>query len=555
MTHLPVRWVRPAVVSAFLLCSAPGAWAQLAGGSLTDGSFAGGNGSLRDAVSSILDGPNVNTGLRPFVFSGAVDVEAGVSDSAGGVGGGFQPLFVVAPDFSLTGTTSRLNVALLYSPRLTYYPSTSSQSLLANTFSGTATATVVPDWLFLNVRGLTGITSRFGNGSLSSNSFISQGEAVQTSSFSVSPYLQHTFGANGTLTVGYTYARTFQDADTDFGQVFSAPNANATAGFGTTGSLATNSEYASYTTGENFGRVQDTISVNASQNSGDPAYQGSSTLSANNTVSYALYRWLTLLASVGYEEYNYPQLGYRLSNPTFSVGATITPNADSSITVRYGRTAGIDTILLNGTFAPTARTRIFGSYGVDIQTGLGARQNLLATTTVSAGGFLVDRVTGAPVLGNSYLASQFALSRIKTLTVGGILQLDRDTFTASVTHSQVTQLSSSTDVFGITTAPGTSTDSTFGTLGWQHDLNPSNSLFSSVSYGTSSSGVYFGNAGGTQDTFQLYTGLRHVFTDTLSGSVSFSHSERSGAALRNIPSAFGGQTSENVLLVGLRKSF
>lgn len=523
---------------------------------MTDGGFGGSNGSLRDTVSTLLTPPTtVNTGL-PWTFSGAIDVEAGATDSPGGTNtSDWQPLILIAPDLSLTGVTSRLNVALTYSPRLTYYPSSGGQSLLSHTFNGNATAVIVPDLLYFNARGITGISSRFGYSSLQSNSFYSRDDAVQTSSFSVSPYLQRTIGGYGTVTAGYVYSASFQDNNGGIPLNFGAPNAISTAGFGTTGNLQTNTEYASFTTGENLGRVQYSGSISASQNSGSTFYQGSTTLSDNNQVSYALYRWLTLLATVGYEEYKYPNGGYSLTEPSWSIGATVIPNPDSSITVRYGQTAGVDTILFNGTYSPTARTRIYGSYNVEIQTGLGSRQNLLGTTNVGPGGLLVDRASGAPVLSNNYLASQYPLSRVKTLTVGGVLLLARDTVSASASYSNVTQLVNSTDVLGITTAPGTTTDSTYGTVSWQHDLNPSNSLYSSASYGVSNTGVYYGVPGGSQETVQLYTRLNHTFTDTLTGSVSYSHAERYGGAVRNLPATFGGSATQNTVLVGLRKSF
>ena len=544
---------------AFLVaasCSlAPSAFAQLAGGGLIDSGLLGGSGA-RSTVESLVAGPTrVNTGL-PWTFGGDVDVEVGLTDSPGGTGGGWQFLTLVSPNFYLNGSTSRLTASLYYSPRLSYYPSSSSQTLLSQTFNGDATYEVVPDFLFFNVRGLTGVSSRFGNTSQLSNSFYSQGEAVQTSSFSASPYIRHTFGGWGTLIAGYSYARTFQDG---YGSVPSfagfAPNAAATAGYGTTGNLATNSEFASFTTGENLGRVQDTTAVNATQNSGSDFYQGSSTFVVSNTASYAVYRWLTVLGSIGYEQYRYPRAAYSLSEPTWSVGVTVTPNADSSITVQYGRTAGTNTVLASGTYAPTARTRVYGSYTVGIQTGLGARQSLLGSTVVGPGGLLLDRTTGAPVLSNSLLSSQFTLARVKTLSVGGALLLDRDSFSASVSHSEITQLANSTDILGVTTNAGTNSETTYGTLGWQHDLNPSTNLYSSVSYGVSSNGVYFGNPGGSQDTLQLYTALTHTFTETLSGSITYSHAERYGGAIQNLPSNFGGSASQNLVLVGLRKSF
>ncbi len=560
-----------ALLTAASWSFAPDAFAQLAGGGYDTG-FAGSTNNLRGAVESLLPGgTRVSTGLA-WTYGGDIEVDVGATDNAGGTinsgGRDWQFFTLISPDFYLNGDTPRLKVALSYSPRLAIYPQSSNQTFLANTFNGSATLTVVPDWLYVDVRAIGGISSRFGGEPLTTNAFISNNEAVQTASFSVSPYILHTFGGWGTLTAGYAYSRTFQSGDntvTPFsnslgfntvnGPAFNTLNSTATAGFGTTGDLATNTEYATFTTGENLGRIQDTLSVTASQNSGSSFYQGSSTFAANNTLSYAVNRWLAVLGSVGYQEYRYPQGGYNLSEPSWAVGVTLTPNPDSTITVQYGRTAGSNTVLANASYTPTARTRVYGSYTVGIQTGLGSRQSLLGTTVVGPGGLLLDRTTGTPVLASSLLASQYTLSRVKTLTAGGVLLLDRDTFSASVTHDDVTQLIGSTDIFGISTNAGTNTTDTYATLAWQHDLNPTTNLYSSVSYGTSTTGVYFGNPGGSQNTLQLYTGLTHNFTETLSGTASFSHAERSGAAIRNLPTAFGGSTSQNVILVGLRKSF
>ena len=543
------------IVGAAVAVPTMESYAQLAGGGLGTSGYAVGGSSLRDTVSSLQSGPSPLTSL-PWTFSGDVDVEVGATDSPGGVGrSSWQPVILLAPDLILNGVTSRLNVALVYSPRLAIYPSTSGQTLFSQSFNGSVGATLVPDLLFLNARGISELSSRFGNTSAFSNSFVSRNEAVQTTSLSVSPYLQRTFGGNGTLTVGYSYAQTFQDSASGSTPYF-APNAAQTAGFGTTGNLQTNTEFASYTTGENLGRIQNSVSATASQYSGSYFYQGASTSAVSDRLSYVVYRWLTVFGTVGYENYNYPRSGYKLSEPTWTVGVTLTPNETSSLTVQYGQIAGGNTVLANGIYSPTARTRIFGSYTVDIETGLGARQALLASTSVGPGGILLNNLTGSPTVANSYLASQSPLSRVKTATVGGSLLLDRDTVTATVAHSELEQLGGgSVSILGVTTQAGTTTSTTYGTLNWQHDLNPSTSLSSGISYATSDNGVYYGSPGSSQDTLQVYSSLNHVFTDTLSGSVSYSHAQRFGTAARNLPAAFGGPASQNTLLVGLRKSF
>ena len=549
------RLVGVATFASAILFFGRGAEAQLAGGGTTDPIIPFNDTSVRGSVSSFIDGPSATT-VRPWTFSGDVDVEAGLTDSPGGIqSSGVQPVILIAPDFSLNGTTSRLNVALTYSPRLAIYPSTSSQTIISQSFNGSADAVLVPNLLFLSVRGISDVGSRFGDTSLQSNSFVSRSEAVQTTSFSFSPYLQRTIAGYGTVTVGYMYAQTFQDSDNRYNSLFLAPGAANTAGFGTTGNLQTNTEFGSFTTGENLGRVQESISASASQLSGSYFYQGASTLSVTDRLSYAVYRWLTVFVTGGYQEYNYPRSSYLLDEPTYSVGVTLTPNETSSITLQYGQIAGTNTILANGTFSPTPRTRVFGSYTVDIETGLGARQSLLNGTTVGVGGALISNLTGAPTLANTYLASQSPLSRVKTATIGGAILLDRDAVTLTAGRSEFEQLGNSTSVLGVSTPSGTNTTSNYVSLSWQHELNPSTSLFSGVSYATSENGVFYGVPGGSSDTVQLYSSLNHVFTDTLSGHITVNHSERTGSAIGNLPAAYGGNASQNTILVGLRKSF
>ena len=542
------------VFVATVSLSVGAAQAQLAGGGASDVGVPFSDSSVRGSVSSYLNGPSAVT-VRPWTFSGDVEVDVGATDSPGGIHSGWQPLVLVAPDFSLNGTTSRLNVALTYSPRLAFYPSTSGQTILSQSFNGSADAVIVPDLLFLNVRAISDVGSRFGNTSLASDSIVSRSEAVQTTSFSFSPYIQRSIAGYGTITAGYTYSQTFQDSDNRYNSIYFAPNAAQTAGFGSTGNLQTNTEYGSFTTGENLGRIQESISATASQFSGSYFYQGASTSSISDRLSYAVYRWLTVFATAGYQEYNYPRSNYKLDEPTWTVGVTVTPNDTSSVTVQYGQVAGGNTILANGTYSPTARTRIFGSYTVDIETGLGARQALLGSTTVGTGGLLVSNLTGAPTLANTYLASQYPLSRVKTATVGGAILLDRDAVTLTAGHSEFEQLGTSTSVLGVSTASGTSTTSTYVSLDWQHELNPSDSITSGVSYGTSNNGIYYGVAGGSSNTIQAYSSYSHIFTDTLSGHISFTHAQRYGSATNNLPSAFGGNASQNTFLVGLRKSF
>ncbi len=550
------------------LLTASAAWAQAEG--LLPATGVGGRGDdLRGAVSSILPNAPASVLGRAWEFGASLGVDVGVTDNPGGASrtGNLDVFTLIAPSLSVAGNTSKVTVRLNYAPQIVLYAKTSGQSRVSQDLSASLNAIIIPDTFFLDLRGNISEQSRFGGDQAlvgrQNSQFLSRDNAIQSTTVSASPSLQHRFGGWGTGVVSYTIARTMQDADggnqfngVDNGILLNNLSGNQ-QGYGTPGNLTTHRERASFATGENLGQFNNEVTLEAVQYSGSVAYQGAHRNSINNEFSYALTRAVTLLTGVGYQDIKYGgTFGYRLSEPTWNVGTRLIPNADSSITVTYGRRQGDTSFAFDGTYSPTPRTRIIGRYSTGITTDAEEQQNLLQTTRVGAGGLLVDNVTGAPVTGGSAFGTQNGLSRIKRLSFTTLLLLDRDVFAATITNEDRTTLTNSISFVGTSVPPGTSNSSIYGSLSWQHDLNRATILSSAVSYGVSNNGSLLGNpAAGSQNTISLSTSLGHTFTETLTGSVRYSFTDRSGGQGANLPASFGGSATQNLFLVGLRKSF
>ncbi len=543
--------------------STSAAWAQAAGGLLPATGVGGRGQDLRSNLEGLLPNLPVRSIGRAWTISPSIGVDVGVTDNPGGSGrsSSVDAFTMISPTVALTGDTSRLTVRLNYAPEVYLYARTSGQNRVSQSLNASTLVTIVPETFFLDLRGLISEQSRTGSNQLvnqQNNQFLSRQDTIRSVSFSATPYLQHRFAGWGTGRIGYSIARTLQDSQDGLNTFNNGLNTFDTSpGFGTTGNLTTQRERASFVTGENLGRINNETILEAVQYSGSGAYHGAYRNTVSNELGYAVSRTITLLGGIGYQDLRFSGApGYRLREPTWNVGTRLSPNADSTITVLYGRRDGSTQVSFDGSYSPTARTRIFGRYSTGISSDAEDQQSVLQTTSVGPTGLLVDSVTGAPVSATNSFGTQNGINRIKRLSFTALLLMDRDSFSATVTNEDRTTLTPSTSFLGNTVAPGTSSSSTTGSLGWQHDLNPVTSLSTTVSYGVSNNATLLGNAGGgSQNTFSASASLGHTFTETLTGSVRYSYTDRSGGQGNNLPATLGGNSTQNLLLVGLRKSF
>ena len=573
---------------AFVLLAGTGpAWAQAGGGpispAVTPPDVRVGN--LRAQLQAYQP-TTVARGIGPaWLVTPSIGVDVGATDNALLVERPRRAdvFTIISPSISISGDTARLKVNATYAPQFSLYASSSSQTRVDQFFGGNALATIVPDIVFLDVRGSISQQSRTGGFARTETQSLNRQDQIQTISLSATPYAEQRFGGWGTGRVGYSIAQTFQnarDGDDRFNQV---SNRNFNQGLDqnnqlssqfATGDLTTHRQRASFVTGENLGRINNISVLEAVQYDGFGPYRGAYRNIATTDFGYALSRTVTLLAGTGYQDLRFsgPQ-GTRIKEPIWNVGVRLLPNQDSSITVGYGRRDGANSAYLDAAYSPTARTRVFARYGTGITTDSEEQQNLLQSSTLSSTGLLQDSTTGSPVGSNSgFFGTQNGLFRSRRFSVTGLLLLNRDSISVSVVNEERTNLSdtlfdptfnsfSNSNANLVVLPAGSTSNSTSGVVSWQHELTPRLTSTASFQYGVQDFGQSGQNAQNSSTTsISGIAGLGYQFNPTLFGSAQYRYTERTGGFGRSVfnnsdPSNSNGPVVENSVLVGLRKSF
>ena len=562
--------------------------AQLTGGGTTQpatGLDTARIGDLGGALQTYL--PSGRTGTVPprtigpnWQVSPSIGVDIGVTDNALRVNSPRRAdvFTLLTPAILVSADTARIQANASYTPSISIYASNSSQSRVDQFGQAGALVTLVPEAVFLDLRGSVSESSLIGGFGTADGRGFNRNNQVTTVALSATPYVQHRFGGWGTGLASYSIAQTFQSQPTgtqvNQGLLINQGNANngVAAGptfFGSSGDLTTQRERASFTTGENLGRINNLSIVSATQYDGSGSYRGAYRNEVSTTTGYAVTRNVTALATIGYQDLHYAGVPpYNVNQPLWSVGGRYAPNPNLSLTLTYGRRDGIEDFAANGYWSPTARTAIYANYSTGLTSSAEEYQNVLETTSVGPTGLLTDRVTGAPVSsgGSGFFGNQNGVFQLRRVSVTGLLSYDRDSFTASISNERRTAVTNTVTNTGAGIVPsGTTTTGTFGTISWGHQFSERLTGNVTASYGVNDNGAAFGLGAGSQTSFTGAAGVGYIFTPTLTGRVQYIHTNNSGAggngfALNgfntfNNSGSRSGSYEENALLAGLRKSF
>lgn len=575
----PLSATACALLAAATLSAAP-ASAQGIGGLLPNVGTDPTAGNIRPQLERFLQPQTSLVGRPAWLFTPAIETDFGVTDNVYRAAAPRRTdvFTLITPQLVVSGDTAHVTANLAYSPQFTVYANTGSQTQVAQYFNGQALATILPDAVFLDLRG--SITqSSLTNGGFNQVQTQSYGNqnTVQTETFSISPYATQRFGGWGTGTVRYTFTRSLQDNQ---GNQNNQPFVNTSntlnsvsgqSGYGSVGNLSTSTEYATFTTGENFGRYNLTPSVSATQYSGSGSYNGAYRNEAQVQLAYAINHKFSLTSSIGYQDLAYAgtpasfgyagSTGYRFNGATYSVGFTYAPNPDTKLSIQYGRLDGGDQVSFDGEFSPSPRTRFLARYSTAITSDLQQSQSQLANTTVGNSGIVTDTRTGAPVTNGGYNGLQNGVYRLNRFSATLLYLQERDSYSFSIGNDQRTTLTTTPTYLNNGLVPaGTNTNSTYASVQWQHDLSPDMNFSTSAQYGISTNtGQLVGAGNQNSATLSLSAILSRTFTQTLTGSLRYTYANVSGGqvfATSGLNNAFNtGNYSVNTLLVGLHKSF
>jgi uncharacterized protein (PEP-CTERM system associated) len=448
----------------------------------------------------------------------------------------------ISPGLTVIADTQRVTVNLDYEPTASIYAVNSDFNQVAQNLAGDVLTTIIPDTMFVDVRGAMNQQSRYGSNGPTNTTTIAGNNSLQNTSFALSPYILHDFDGIGTLQAGYTLA--YSSSTSPAGVSVTSPGVGVLPGNFGNSYLTTNHEYANFVTGENFGRLQNAVSADATQYNGTGVLQDAYRYVFVNNVAYALNPFIALLAGGGYENIRYsgtPE--FLVNDAVWSFGARLTPDSTSYLTVEYRHEDGISALYVDTSYQIAPRLLLFGGYSEGLTTSQQQLQDTLLLSRLDQAGNFVTGTTGTPVLfGNNFTGSQNDLERTKQLNATLAYVLDRDTLTASVNWISQTLVTSTQ----LSTA-NQSDRGTYGSLNWTHQLTPSLQSSAFVQYGTRELATA---ANGTinETPYTVSVALNKTFSDTLTGFVQYSYNGNS--------SNFGGRPSnQNLVMVGLTKQF
>ncbi len=478
--------------------------------------------------------PPASGGAPEWQLSPALTVQQEWTDNAYESSGAKQSSFitVVTPEIAIAGTTSRLTASLFYAPSLYHYESGSGQDRIGQNLDAQALITLVPDTFFLDLRGFAAQQSLYGATGPTDSVALSRGNTLQTYSFSATPYLLHRFGGWGTGELGVS------DIETSQG-VYSGTLGNGLS----SQSVNTRREFASFTSGENFGRILSTLSLSASQSSGSGALDGAHRNIATYQAGYAINRFVTALASVGWEDIKYGNPDpYKIDDATWTVGARLTPSPDSSITALYGHQDGVTAASLDASVALAPRTRLYANYSEGVSTDTEQLQNALSNAQLDGLGNPVNATTGAPLLlTDNFFGFNSSVYHVRNASATLSWLGNRDAVQASVTHQEQTPVGPNAAANGAVASRGT-----YGSLAWEHEVSQSLRTNLYGQYGKLNQA--FGTGHLDTDVVVATAAATWQMSETLSGSLQYSYTSDSYASLAR-------NTAANLVVVGLRKTF
>lgn len=505
---------------------------------------------LRQQIEGLygIDGETGGTPAEPgWTVVPSISLVQEWTSNGGGSGSGKQQdsfITMIQPSLLVNADTNLVKGTLSWAPTASLYESSPDQNQFANNLNANAIVTLLPEHLFLKLYGYGALQATSGGLGPSNTTALNNENATQTYSFGANPYLRNRFGDLGTAEVGVAVSHTSQ-------QGLSSQSTFLPQNLSPDQSLNSIREYLVLTSGPTLGRTTVVVNASANQMSGSGVSNGAYRNVATVDVGYAITRTITPLVTVGYEDLYYATVpAYRVDDAIWKVGMRWAPNPDTMLVLRYGHQDGRNGPTFNGSYALTARLRLYGSYSEGLSSPLQSLSDALQSSVLDPLGNPIDPATNAPLqLSSNFFGVQSnnILYWVKRGSLTATLLFDRDAVSVGVSYQSQQSVGVSVNTFGITGA--SATEGTYGSVSWQHDLRPDLKATAYFLYGRSNDtvgAIPFGTIQQSAATFAGSLSLTYRFGPTLVGLVQYSYSSQSSTGLN---------TPASLVLVGLRKTF
>jgi uncharacterized protein (PEP-CTERM system associated) len=498
-------------------------------------------GALRQQLEGLM---GTNTPATPgWTFVPSLSAQESWTNQLQNTNGSGKSSFITAllPAVLINGQTGRTTTTINYAPALEYY-SNGNQTQINQNLNAASTITLVPERLFLDLRGFAAVQPTYGGYGPAGTAAVSANDQTQTLGFSAHPYLRQSFNDLGTAELGASVSYSSQNG------VVSSMAAGQPPPLGAVGAqnLTSEREYFSLNSGPAFGRTSAGLMLSANQDTGTGVMSSAFQNEAVMNLGYALTRSVTALASFGYDDIHYAGTPpYNYTGPQWSVGAHWIPNPDSSVSVSYGSQQGEPSAQVDANYAVTARTRVFARYSEGLTTGLQQLLNGINGSSLDTAGNPV--ANGVPVqLNNGFYGVQNNLAQVSTASVTVTTLLDRDAISVTFSRQQSHQIAAANAAAAAASAGNQNSTGWYGTLTWQRSLWPDLNASAFVQWGTNQ-GLQTGT-GQNSNTLVFSLNLSYVVSRTVSAYAQYSWTRQSN------PGA-GLTLPINLIVIGASKTF
>ena len=396
----------------------------------------------RDGVSALVLGL-MGAGIagRAFADPGliitpSVGLAETYTDNASG-GGASKPDSVsqFTPGVAIHGETAYLTVDGDYAPTYNHFNTHSSPDRIDQNLDLNGTFKPIENVLTVDFQSFAQEAGGTGNFTNVAGALVPSVDRVLYYTGNIAPHYQAHFGDIATFDA---YYRLSSSNVSDEGIHPGQPSTSSD-------SLGQNMEIA-VGSADSLGRV----GLNLDLSYGLTTGSGENTASTNSDYivggSFHFNRTYQATASIGYQTIDYPTVGttqgYKSSGITWSLGATITPNALSSISVGYGLNQGSYNPSLQVGYQLGPRTTLMASYVVTVQNQLTSALQNLRFLSYDQFGNAIDTRTGLPYSGvNQTFGSQNVLFRDKPAMITLSHQLFRSGITLTANYETRQSLS------------------------------------------------------------------------------------------------------------------
>ena len=231
----------------------------------------------------------------------------------------------VAPGFTVSRDSARLQLRAAYSLQALFYLNNSSGTTLSNLLDATAHGTLIQDLLFFDARAAVSQQNASAFGPQAASDINVSNNRVETRSYSISPYLEQRFDSIAVGRLRYAHEAL------NSGDVNSS-NAGGRIGLGNSSTdrvvatVVSGPVFRTFTWGTTAStqktRYTDTDSVSES--------------SASANIGYLLGPNLRLTAAGGYEKDTYVTIGDKPQGAFYNAGFIWTPSSRTSVTATAG---------------------------------------------------------------------------------------------------------------------------------------------------------------------------------------------------------------------------